>query len=306
MRNVQSVTIQYHRLSGHKSWKLLIKSLISTTVMFIFSLSTFASTNEPHEMPEMVNDVSIISNLSSNEVRDPDAYSAGYTLESAPYAITGKDKLSLADEHSRWYISLDRFEYIYNEEHEAFSYDGKFIWGWDYDKAIFTSEGEIDDSSFSEASSELLWSHAVSAFWDRQIGFRYDFGNEKDQAWITAGFQGVAPYWFEVDVKSSVSTQGQVALDIETEYELLLTQRLILQPRLEMSIYGKDDEEREIASGFSSFAAGLRLRYEFSRQFAPYLGIEWEGKLQDTRDLIKQDNGETQETFGVAGVRFWF
>ncbi|MEH6467927.1 MAG: copper resistance protein B, partial [Porticoccus sp.] len=215
--------------------------------------------------------------------RDPDAYSGGYTLDSAPYAITGQDKLSFADEHSRWFVSFGRLEYAYSKDNERLNYDGRLVWGRDYNKAILTSEGKVDNSKLREASTELLWSHAVDIFWDGQIGVRYDSGDEKDQTWLTAGFQGLAPYWFEIDAKASVSTEGQTALDIEAEYELLLTQRLILQPRLEMSIYGKDDAERGIASGFSSLATGLRLRYEFNRQFAPYVGVEWESKLGDTR-----------------------
>ncbi|MFC1236689.1 copper resistance protein B [Vibrio sp. F74] len=306
MKNVKSVTIGHRSLSGQKSFKLFAVSIISVFAMLALSLSSYADINDPYDM-SVVSKIKLIPNgFFFDDIRDPNIYSGDYTLESAPYAITGKDKLSLADDHSRWYVSFEKFEYAFVEEHESFSFDGRFIWGRDYDKAIFSSEGKIDDNSFNNASSELLWSHAVSAFWDRQIGARYNFGDEKDQVWITAGFQGLAPYWFEVDIKSSVSMDGQIALDVETEYDLLLTQQLILQPRLEMSIYGKDDKEREIASGFSSVATGLRLRYELSRQFAPYVGVEWEVKLGDTRDILKQENGVTQETFGVAGVRFWF
>lgn len=287
----------------------LTTGLVSATAALVLSFNTYAAMDESHDMKKIRHDMSPMSmqgGSAPDDARDPDAYSGGYTLDSAPYAITGQDKLSFADEHSRWFVSFDRLEYAYSKDNERLNYDGRLVWGRDYKKVILTSEGEVDNSKLREASTELLWSHAVDTFWDGQIGVRYDSGDEKDQTWLTAGFQGLAPYWFEIDAKASVSTEGQTALDIEAEYELLLTQRLILQPRLEMSIYGKDDEERGVASGFSSLATGLRLRYEFNRQFAPYVGVEWESKLGDTREIIKVKDGETEETLWLAGIRFWF
>ena len=92
----------------------------------------------------------------------------------------------------------------------------------------------------------------------------------------------------------------------EAEYELLLTQRLILQARAELTAYGKDDEVNQLGKGLSSLGAGLRLRYEFSRQFAPYVGVEWHNKYGNTADFARLQDASTAETSWVAGVRFWF
>ena len=99
---------------------------------------------------------------------------------------------------------------------------------------------------------------------------------------------------------------GRTALTLEAEYELLLTQRLILQPRAELTLYGKDDVDNDLGSGISDSALGLRLRYEFSRQFAPYVGIEWTNKYGNTADFARAANTPVRDTLYVVGVRLWF
>ncbi|GAA3929104.1 copper resistance protein B [Litoribacillus peritrichatus] len=239
--------------------------------------------------------------------RDPHEYSGGYQLDSGPYVLDGPRQLVLSDEHTRWSVLFDRLEYTRSDEESDFlTFDAQAAWGWDYDKFIVRSEGEIEEGTLIEQSTELVWSYAVDTFWDSQVGLRFDSGVEKDQSWLTAGVQGLAPYWFEMNVMASVSDEGQMALDLEAEYEVLLTQRLILQPRIEITVLGKDDEAREVGSGFSSMAAGLRLRYEFTRQFAPYIGAEIQETLGDTRALLNDENEATDDVLLVTGVRFWF
>jgi len=114
---------------------------------------------------------------------------------------------------------------------------------------------------------------------------RQDSGTGPDRTWLAFGIQGLAPYWFDVDATAYVGSSGRAALRLSGEYELLLTQRLILQPRMEVNLYGRRDEARGLGSGLADAAAGLRLRYEFSRQFAPYVGVEWAGKFGQTADL---------------------
>ena len=120
------------------------------------------------------------------------------------------------------------------------------------------------------------------------------------------GVQGLAPYWFEIDAAAFVSTQGDITARIEAEYELLLTQRLILQPRAELELSAQDIPELETGSGITSLDAGLRLRYETVREFAPYVGVEWQGHFGDTKDMIKAAGGETDRTVFVIGVRAWY
>jgi copper resistance protein B len=120
------------------------------------------------------------------------------------------------------------------------------------------------------------------------------------------GIQGLAPYWFEVDATAYVGTEGRTALRLAGEYELLLTQRWILQPRVEANLYGKNDPETGVGSGLSSGTVGIRLRYEISRQFAPYIGVERYQSFGNTADMVRASGGRSGETRFVAGVRAWF
>ena len=239
------------------------------------------------------------------DARDPHAYSDGYTLTEGPYAQPGPRQLKLADEHAFWSILGDRLEY--QEDSDSTVYDVQAWYGTTYDRFVIKAGGDIADGTLEESSTDLLWGHAFNAFFDTQLGVRLDQFNEgKDRQWLAFGVQGLAPYWFEVDVTAYVGDDGRTALSAEAEYELLLTQRLILQPRAELNLYGKDDADNGLGSGLSDLAVGLRLRYEFSRQFAPYIGVEWTDTYGDTADYRRAVGQDTSGTQFVAGLRFWF
>ena len=239
------------------------------------------------------------------DARDPHAYSDGYTLTEGPYAQPGPRQLKLADEHSFWSVLGDRLEY--QEDSDSTVYDIQAWYGTTYNRFVIKAEGDIADGTLEESSTELLWGHALNAYFDTQFGVRLDqFNDGKDRQWLAFGVQGLAPYWFEVDVTAYVSDDGRTALSAEAEYELLLTQKLILQPRAELNLYGKDDAENGLGSGLSDLAVGLRLRYEFSRQFAPYIGVEWTDTYGDTADYRRAAGQDTSGTQFVAGLRFWF
>ena len=239
------------------------------------------------------------------DARDPHAYSDGYTLTEGPYAQPGPRQLKLADEHAFWSVLGDRLEY--QEDSESTVYDVQAWYGTTYDRLVIKAEGDVADGTLEESSTELLWGHALNAYFDTQFGVRLDqFNDGKDRQWLAFGVQGLAPYWFEVDVTAYVSDDGRTALSAEAEYELLLTQKLILQPRAELNLYGKDDLDNRLGSGLSDLAVGLRLRYEFSRQFAPYIGVEWTDTYGDTADYRRAAGEDTSGTQFVAGLRFWF
>lgn len=241
------------------------------------------------------------------DARDPHAYSGGYTLESGPYSRPGPRELRLADEHNFGALLVDRLEWTHatgGDNASAYEIQGWF--GRDYDRLVIKAEGDVAKGKLEEARTELLWGHAIATFWDTQLGVRYDSGAGPDRGWLALGVQGLAPYWFEVDAAAYVGDEGRTALRLGAEYELLLTQKLILQPRIELNAYGKSDEARGIGSGLSEAQAGLRLRYEFTRQFAPYIGIERASTFGQTADLARADGERTGETRWVAGVRFWF
>ncbi|MHB1216412.1 MAG: copper resistance protein B [Thiobacillus sp.] len=240
------------------------------------------------------------------DARDPHAYSGGYALDSGKYVLPGSRQLRLADEHSFGSLLVDRLERVDTSDGYATAYDAQAWFGRDYNRLVVKAEGDYGEGKLQEARTELLWGHAIAIFWDTQLGARYDSGVGPDRSWLAFGVQGLAPYWFEVDATAYVGEEGRTALRLSGEYELLITQRLILQPRLELNAYGKSDEALSIGSGLSDITAGLRLRYEFTRQIAPYVGVERAEKLGRSADLARAAGEKSDETRWVAGVRFWF
>lgn len=203
-------------------------------------------------------------------------------------------------------FKLDRLERVKTDDGYATAWNAEGWLGGDFDKLWFKSEGERRRGEFEHADAQLLWSHAVAPYWDTQLGVRRDFGAGPDRSWAAFGIQGLAPYWFELEATAYVGGQGRTALRFEAEYELLLTQRLILQPRFEANVYGKADPTLRIGSGFSDAEFGLRLRYEIRREFAPYIGVEWKRSFGGTADFARAAGESVSDAELVAGVRLWF
>ncbi len=181
------------------------------------------------------------------------------------------------------------------------------IWvGKDLNKFWFKTEGEHADGETEGAELQALYSRAVDPYWDFQIGWRHELKPEPNRNWLALGFKGLAPYWFEVDASLFAGGNGQLAGRLQAEYELMLTQRWVLSPEFEMNIHGKDDEATGVGSGISDLELGLRLRYEIRREFAPYIGINWEKKLGNTADFAEQEGESTDDLQFVVGVRAWF
>lgn len=240
------------------------------------------------------------------DARDPHAYSGGYSIGTGLYALPGPRQLHMADEHNFGGLMLDRWERVNTSDGNSTAYDVQAWYGRYYNRAVLKAEGEVANGQLEDAGTELLWSHAIAAFWDSQVGVRYDSGDGPNRSWLAFGVQGLAPYWFEVDATGYVGKNGRTALALEAEYEVLLSQKLILQPRVETNLYGKSDLARGLGSGLSDLAVGLRLRYEIRREFAPYIGVEWARKFGETEDLARASGQDANEVKGIAGVRFWF
>lgn len=205
------------------------------------------------------------------------------------------------------FLMADRLETQFDDGEDVLLWDAQGWYGGDINKLWVKSEGDysFEHNKIEEAELQALWSRAIAPYFDAQAGVRYDF--EPDGlAYGVIGIQGLAPQWWELDAALFVSEEGDVTARIEAENDLLLTQRLILQPRVELGLAAQDVTEREIGSGVSSLDAGLRLRYEFVREFAPYVGVEWQKKFGDTADLVDAAGGNSDHTVFVAGVRLWF
>ncbi len=241
------------------------------------------------------------------DARDPDAYSGGYARNAGKYALPPEDALIMSDMHNFASVRFDRLEYVKARGEEWGGYEGEAWYGSTYDRAVIKAEGEVARGKLQDSETQLLWRHAVSTFWDTELGFRFDHGQgAPNRKWLAFGVKGLAPYWFEVDATAYVGPSGRTALGLSVEYDILLTQKLYLQPSVEMNFYGKDDERRGIGSGLTDGTAGMRLKYEVTRQFVPYIGVEWSSKFGKTADYARAVGEAKQETRFVAGLSFRF
>ena len=156
-----------------------------------------------------------------------------------------------------------------------------------------------------EGELDFLYSRAIAPFWDLRFGLHHTFNEHVHRDSGAIGIKGLAPYWIEIDANLHFGKNGHNAFDLEAEYELLLSQRLVLQPRLDVRAFSKTDRRLGRGSGLSTIKVGARLRYEFDRRFAPYLGVEHVTRYGETTDLLPAGQSR-QETHWVVGLRFWF
>jgi len=209
---------------------------------------------------------------------------------------------------TNYMILADRFEYQSGEGSPALLLEGQGWWGTDENRLWIKSEidYDLDAGSFEEAELQALWSRPIARYFDVQAGVRHDFEPGPSRTYAVAGIQGLAPYWFEVDGAVFLSEEGDLSARLEAEYEFLLTQRLVLQPRTELNFAAEDVPELETGAGLSTAELGLRLRYEFDRQFAPYVGVNWKASTGETADFARACGEDTETLSCVTGIRLWF
>jgi copper resistance protein B len=205
-----------------------------------------------------------------------------------------------------YYVLLDQLEWQAVDGITAGNWDNRGWIGRDVNRFWFRTEGQVEEGDLADAQAHALFGRAIHPWWDVVVGARQDFRPGPARTWAAIGIQGLAPYWFEVEATAYIGEAGRTHFRLETEYELLLTNRLVLQPLVELEIYGKSDPERGIGTGLSSGEAGLRLRYEFRREFAPYVGITWDRKFFGTADLAEAGGEDTGGAKFALGVRLWF
>lgn len=203
-------------------------------------------------------------------------------------------------------LSFKQLEQRKDGDETNISWDVDAWLGKDLHKLWIKSEGDYRDGQREGSEVEILYSKAVAPFWDVQTGWRSDFNDTENRQWFALGLQGLAPYFFETELTFYLGENGQTAFRIDTEYELLITQRLILTPELEANFYGRNDRATNTGSGLSEIETGLRLRYEIRREFAPYIGVNYRKAMGKTADYSR-DMGETAEaTEWLVGIKFWF
>lgn len=205
-----------------------------------------------------------------------------------------------------YFVLFDQIEWQSGGGTDAFSWDTKGWVGQDRNRFWFRSEGERADGRTEQAQVNLLYGRAIARWWDVTAGVRVDALPDTPRSALALGIQGLAPYWFEVEASAYVEPSGRTHFRFETEYDLLITNRLVLQPLAEFEIYGRADPERLIGAGLSTGEFGLRLRYEFRREFAPYVGVVWSRRFFDTADQARAAGEDVASTRLAVGLRTWF
>lgn len=181
--------------------------------------------------------------------------------------------------------------------------------GWlgsDVRRLWYSVEGEKHEGEDFEGRFEAHYGQSISAWWDVLAGVRHDVIDGEDRSALSVGVRGLAPWFVETAALLDVDTDGDTQLRLSAEYNLLLTNRLILQPDMELTVLGRDEPEQGLGAGWSTFEAGLRLHYEITREFAPYLGVVHERRLGESADIARASGERVSTTRWVAGIRFWF
>ncbi|WP_255247278.1 copper resistance protein B [Sphingopyxis sp. GW247-27LB] len=203
-------------------------------------------------------------------------------------------------------VLFDLAEYQVRDGKDGYRWEGE-AWVGDLNRAVLRSKGEgTFGEGIEHAEFQILYSRALDPWWNLQVGARQDFRPEPARTHAVVGVEGLAPYFFHVTAAAFLSHKGDVTGRVEASYDQRLTQRLILQPRVEFDLSAQDIPELKIGSGLAQAELGLRLRYEISREFAPYIGVNWTWKTGRTADYARIDGRDTIDRAAVAGVRFWF
>ncbi len=236
------------------------------------------------------------------------AHAADLLFDPAVMAASRKQLLVENGDVRTTAVLIDSIEAGFGDGEKSYSWNAQGWTGGDINRFWWKTEGEgAFDGKLHDAEVQALYSRAVAPFWDVQAGVRQDFRPDGDDTThLTVGVQGVAPYWFEMSAAAFLSTEGDLTARAEAEYDQRITQKWILQPAIEVALSASDIPELEIGSGLTSITAGLRLRYEIRKEFAPYVGVEWSRSFGDTADYARARGDDVDATRLVVGIKAWF
>ncbi len=240
------------------------------------------------------------------------AFLTGLLSFAAPAMAREADWPAPIDDNAVYNMVLfDQLEYRAHEGADTFEWDAQGWIGTDWNKLWVKTEGGVALSGGRAADLEVqaLYSRMIAPFWDVQAGLRYDRvfdGGQEDRVLAVIGVQGLAPYRFEVEPALFISADGDVSARLAASYDLLFTQRLILQPRFESNVAVQRVRRFGVGRGLNDVQIEARLRYEIRREFAPYLGVSWTRKIGDTANLAEAAGEDVGTLSFVAGLRLWF
>ncbi|TPG21683.1 copper resistance protein B [Sphingomonas koreensis] len=204
-------------------------------------------------------------------------------------------------------VMVNLAELQIHDGRNGYRWEGEGWFGSDIDRFVVKSEGEgTFGKGLDAAEVQGLYSRAVGPYFNLQAGVRHDFQPSPTQTFATIGVEGLAPYQFDVSGALFLSTKGDLLARAEATYDERITQRLILQPRVELNFAAQDVARDRIGAGLSDAELGLRLRYEISRQFAPYIGISYTAKVGRSATFARRDGDAPHSTSLVLGIRVCF
>jgi copper resistance protein B len=204
-------------------------------------------------------------------------------------------------------VMLDLAEVGFQKGRETYRFEGEAFTGGNINRFGVKFEGEgAFGGRFDDLELQALYSRAIAPYWNLQAGVRHDIKPDPSRTYLVAGVEGIAPYWFKVNAATFLSNKGEVRARVEASYDQRITQKLILQPRIEANFSFQDISAIGIGAGLSDFEAGLRLRYEIKQEFAPYIGLEWRKQTGDTARFARLAGDDPDTLSVVAGVRIWF
>lgn len=226
-------------------------------------------------------------------------------------ATTATARAQMKDDQIVVFTLAEQLEYQRDQATNPASWELVGWVGGDINRIWWKSEGAAATSE-RDADGELqvLYGRLVTPFWDLQVGIRGDavlaMDDRTGRLHGVIGLEGLAPGWFDIDVAAFVSHRGDVSARLEATYDLLVTQRLIVQPRFELDAAVQDVPEFGVGTGLNSIELGVRVRYDIRRKLAPYLGVTWERLLFETRDFARVRGEDASAVAAVAGLRLWY
>ncbi len=223
-----------------------------------------------------------------------------------PYTVYGEPPVM--DNPTFYHLLFNQLEGRTNGPDNEFRWDGEGWVGTDVNKLWFKSEGFVEHGKMTDGDQEVLYDRPILylRYFDFQAGVRYDLDSDPGRTWGAIGIEGLAPYLFEFALTFYFSNRGFFAGRVEGSYDILITNRLIAQPQFELNFYSKSNPSRGVGSGLSELDTGLRIRYEFSRKFAPYIGVAYNGKFTETADFTRAEGGVVNDVRFIFGIRLWY
>ncbi len=213
---------------------------------------------------------------------------------------------SMQDDPVLYKLDLEELEWRKSSGDDELSWDVQAWIGKDRDKLWFKSEGESSSAATEEFETQLLYNRSITAFWDLQLGWRHDWQPVIERDWAVLGAKGIAPGFIDTEAALFFGESGRLAARIKASYKLLFTQKLSLEPKLELNWYSDSDYANSLGSGLATTEFGLRLHYAVSREFQPYFGLNWQHLSGATADLAQAEGESDSDLQALVGISWWF